>query len=239
MIKLPKEIHQDPEPFTKNVIRDFVDTATLPRKALYMTLKDSGMRIGEAVQIRKRDVNMTSNPVIINIQASYTKTKHSRITFVTRETKPFLQRLLAKKEDIDLVFGKPEIRQSVNNEEVLFSRTRKRLGYTEKYECNNRNKKNLHSFRAYCATQLAEVYGEEFAHGFIGHKGYLKQYIRNKDKLAEKYLRAENYLMIYESVEVIDSTDKVERLERAVIELQKLYALKEKTESEIRELEVV
>ena len=97
----------------------------------------------------------------------------------------------------------------------------------------------MHSLRAFCATQLAEAYGEEFAHGFIGHKGYLKQYIRNKDKLAEKYLRAENSLMIYESVEVIDSTDKVERLERAVIELQKLYTLKEKTESEIRELQVV
>jgi len=40
---------------------------------------------------------------------------------------------------------------------------------------------------AYCATQLAEVHGEEFVHGFIGHNGYLGQYIQNKEKLGEKY----------------------------------------------------
>jgi integrase len=240
MVKLPKEIHQDPEPFTKAEIRQFVDNAMPKRKALYMLLKDSGLRIGEAVQLKKSDIDMESNPVTVMVQASYTKTKKSRISFVTRETKPFLKRVMANTEDDDLIFGVNEdYRQSVNNEEVLFARTRTALGYNKKYECNNRYKKNLHSFRAFCATQLTEEYSEEFAHGFIGHKGYLTQYIRNKDKLAEKYLRAENSLMIFESVEVVEYTDKVEKLEKAVLELQKLYALKEKTESEVRELESI
>ncbi len=238
MVKLPTEIHQDPEPYTKEEIREFVDTSSPQRKALYMLLKDSGLRVGEAVQLKKSDIDMNVNPVTIMIQANYTKTKKSRISFVTRETKPFLKRLLVNKEDDELIFGaSKDYRQSVNNEEVLFARTRKSLGYNQKYECNNRHKKNLHSFRAYCATQLAEKYGEEFAHGFIGHKGYLTQYIRNKDKIAEKYLRAENSLMVYESIEVVENDDKVERLEKAVIELQRLYSLKEKTESELRELE--
>jgi len=240
MVKLPKEIHQDPEPYTKEEIIEFVDSSSPKRKALYMLLKDSGLRIGEAVQLKKSDVDMESNPVTIMVQANYTKTKKSRISFVTRETKPFLKRVMANKEENDLIFGVNEdYRQAVNNEEVLFARTRANLGYTKKYECNNRYKKNLHSFRAFCATQLTETYSEEFAHGFIGHKGYLTQYIRNKDKLAEKYLRAENKLMIFESVEVVEQTDKVEKLEKAVLELQRLYSLKEKTEGELRELESI
>ena len=238
MVKLPKEVAQDQEPFTKEEIRQFVDNASPKRKALYMTLKDSGMRIGEACQLRKCDIDMTTNPVRINIQADYTKTKQNRTTFVTRETAPYLRRLLAKLDSNDLVFGNNEsVHQAVNSEEILFANSRKKLGFTERYPHNNRFKKNLHSFRAYCATQLTEVYSEEFAHGFIGHKGYLKQYIRNKDKLGEKYLRAENQLMVYEQIEVVDSSEEVEKMKQQIMILTKLYQEKDKTKEEIAALE--
>ena len=223
LVKLPKVIDQELEPFIANQIREFVDTATRKRKPLYMTLKDSGMRIGEAMQIKRSDIDLESNPVKIEIRAEYTKTKQSRTTFVTRETKPFLVRLVKDMGDNDLVFTKnPNINQSVNTEETLFARTRDRLGYTQRYSHNNRFKINLHAFRAFTATQLAEAYSEEFGHGFIGHKGYLKQYIRNKDQLAKKYLQAENYLMIYESVEVVDSSEKVKELEGEILKTQQL-----------------
>ena len=223
LVKLPKVIDQELEPFIANQIREFVDTATRKRKPLYMTLKDSGMRIGESMQIKRSDIDLESNPVKIEIRAEYTKTKQSRTTFVTRETKPFLVRLLKNLGDNDLVFTKnSNVNQSVNTEETLFARTRDRLGYTQRYSHNNRFKINLHAFRAFTATQLAEAYSEEFGHGFIGHKGYLKQYIRNKDQLAKKYLQAENYLMIYESVEVVDSSEKVKELEGEILKTQQL-----------------
>ena len=223
LVKLPKVIDQELEPFIANQIREFVDTATRKRKPLYMTLKDSGMRIGEAMQIKRSDIDLESNPVKIDIRAEYTKTKQSRTTFVTRETKPFLVRLVKNLGDNDLVFTKnSNVNQSVNTEETLFARTRDRLGYTQRYSHNNRFKINLHAFRAFTATQLAEAYSEEFGHGFIGHKGYLKQYIRNKDQLAKKYLQAENYLMIYESVEVVDSSEKVKELEGEILKTQQL-----------------
>tara|TARA_R110002051_G_scaffold271392_1_gene331765 strand:+ start:615 stop:1772 length:1158 start_codon:yes stop_codon:yes gene_type:complete len=223
LVKLPKIIDQELEPFRANQIREFVDQASRKRKPLYMTLKDSGMRIGEAMQIKRSDIDLESNPVKIEIRAEYTKTKQSRTTFVTRETKPFLVRLVKDMGDNDLVFTKnPNVNQSVNTEETLFARTRDRLGYTQRYSHNNRFKLNLHAFRAFTATQLAEAYSEEFGHGFIGHKGYLKQYIRNKDQLAKKYLQAENFLMIYEHVEVVDSSEKVKDLEGEIVKTQQL-----------------
>ena len=241
MVRLPKEIEEDPESFKKEEIRTFVDNARPQRKALYMTLKDSGMRIGEAVQLKKRDIDLTTNPVTIIIPANYTKTKKGRVTFVTRETKPYLKRLLDAKQDIDLVFGvSNDYKQSVVNEEILFMRLRETLGFTERYESNNRYKKNMHSLRAFCATQLSEIYGEEFGHGFIGHKKYLSQYIRNKEKLAEKYLRAENYLMIYETVEVVDQSSEINELRNEISTIKRdSESFKKLTEEKIHlEIEI-
>jgi len=236
MVRLPRIMQEDLEPFTKDEIRAFVENATPKRRALYMTLKDSAMRIGEALQLRKKDINLTTNPASIIIQAVYTKTKKSRTTFVTRETKPYLQRLLAKIDDDDLIFGSSNnARQCLLNEEVIFLRARKKLGFTQRYESNGRFKKNLHGLRAFCATQLAELHGEEFAHGFIGHRKYLDQYIRNKDKLAEKYLRAENSLMIFESVVVVEHNDELKKLQldqqRTQRAIQELFALHSQREN--------
>jgi integrase len=234
MVKIPRDIEEELEPFTKEEIRAFIEVSSPKRRALYMTLKDSGMRIGEAIRLRKRDVDLTSNPVTITIQANYTKTKRGRITFVTRETRPLLQRVLDKIDDDDLIFGASEnYRQSLNNDEVIFMRAREKLGFTQRYESNGRFKKNLHSLRAYCATHLADMFGEEFAHGFIGHKGYLKQYIRNKDKLAEKYLRAENQLMIYETVEVVNSDETVLKMQHDIEKLQKMILIIQNTKEKL------
>jgi len=133
-----------------------------------------------------------------------------------------LQRVLDKITENDLVFGSNEdVRKSVKNEEYTFRVLRERVGLTQKYESNGMHKKNLHGFRAYCATALTERFSEEMAHGFLGHKGYLEQYIRNKGKLAEKYLQAENHLMIYQTVEVIENSITNEMIEERVREEMK------------------
>ena len=233
VVKLPRQIEEEPEPFTKDEIRSFIEAVTPKRRALYMMLKDSAMRIGEAVQLRKRDIDLTTNPVTITIQANYTKTKKGRTTHVTRETRKFIEKILENKRDDEIIFGSNAgVKQSVNNEIRIFARARERIKENARYESNGRFKKNLHSLRAYCATQLAEIYGEEFAHGFIGHKGYLKQYIRNKDKLAEKYLRAENQLMIYETVEVVENSISSEMIKERIREEMK------KQFGQLHELEV-
>ncbi len=227
-VKVPKAEEEDPEPFTREEIRLLLDRCSNSQKLLYMVLKDSGMRIGETVQLRKKDIDVTKNPVEIHIQANYSKTKKARITFVTRETAPMLKRLLSGLQDDELVFGtnnEPYI--AVHSEITLFRYYRKELGKTypkflERYESNDRHKKNIHSLRAFTATQCAESVDESFGHGLIGHKKYLQQYIRNQDKMSEKYLRAENTLMIYETVEIVDSDETVKTMQKDVEKLQKM-----------------
>ena len=196
-------------------------------------------------------------PIVIHVPAYATKTKKSRITFVTQETRHSLLRRLNEIGEDELVFGTNEdVRTAVNTQVSEFDYLRNKIGKTcprflEKYDSNGRYKITLHSLRSYTATQCAEALDESFAHGIIGHKKYLSQYIRNQDKLAEKYLRAESNLMVYETVVVVDQDERVKKLEQqqeqsrldmisltnVMTELAEIKAENAKKELEIRQLQ--
>lgn len=160
-------------------------------------------------------------------------------------------------DEDELVFGtNNDVRTAVNTQVSEFDYLRSKIGKTcprflEKYDSNGRYKITLHSLRSYTATQCAEAVDESFGHGIIGHKKYLSQYIRNQDKLAEKYLRAESNLMVYETVVVVDQDERVQKLEQQqeqsrqdmialtniMTELSEIKAENAKKELEIRQLQ--
>ena len=218
-VKVPKAEEEDPEPFTKEQMRLLLDRCSNHGKLKYMVLKDTGCRIGELVQLRKKDIDISKSPMEIKIQASYTKTKKARIAFVTRETAPMLKRLLNKKQDDELIFGTSEDEYvATGTEKTLFAYYRKELAkdypeFGDIYQSNGRHKKTIHSLRSFTATQCAEAIDETWGHGYIGHKKYLGQYIRNQEKMSEMFQRSENYLMIYETIEVVDQDERVKKLE--------------------------
>jgi len=53
-VKVPKAEEEEPEPFAKEQMRLLLDRCSNQAKLKYMVLKDTGCRIGELVQIRKR-----------------------------------------------------------------------------------------------------------------------------------------------------------------------------------------
>lgn len=218
-VKIPKSLKVDLEPIERDEVRMLCDVASTKNKTLYMTLKDSGMRIGEACAIKKRDIDTTKNLIEIHIPATITKTKRARTTFVTRETRPLLLRRLAEINDDELVFGSSEDNvRAVNTAVTAFGYYRQQIvpimpRFGEKYEHNRIHKITLHTLRAYTSTQCAEAVDEAFGHMILGHNRYLEQYIRNQNKTVEKYKRAENHLMIYESIEVVDQDERVKKLE--------------------------
>jgi integrase len=218
-VKVERAEEEDPEPFTKEQMRLLLDRSSNHNKLKYMFLKDTGCRIGELVQIRKRDIEIIENTIKIKIQSGYTKTKRARTVFVTRETAPMLKRLLNRKKDDELVFGTnedPYIAKGTEKAEFTYYRDQLTKDYPEfgeRYQSNQRHKKTVHSIRSFTATQCTEAIDEVWGHGYIGHKKYLGQYIRNQDKMYEMFQRSENYLMIYESIEIIDQDERVKKLE--------------------------
>lgn len=245
-VRIEKAEEEDPEPFTKEQMRILLDRCSNHNKLKYMVLKDSGMRVGELTQIRKRDIDTTQTPIEIKIQASYTKTRKARITFVTRETAPMLVRLLKGKQEEELVFGTnedPYIAKGTEKAEFTYYRDQLSKEYPEfgeRYQSNGRHKKTIHSIRSYTSTQCAEAIDEAWGHSIIGHSKYLGQYIRNQNKRAEMYLRSEAYLMVYEKEIIVENKDsEIEILKKQVQKLIKeTIEQKEQLEARNRFLEL-
>ncbi len=213
----------DPEPFTHDEIRLMCNHASPRKKLLYMAMKDSGARNGELCQIRKRDINFSKDPVEIHLPAKITKGNKARIIYISRETVPELKNHVKSMKELDLVFGTNDSpKQSVENEVSYFRDLREKLAeinpvFGERYNHNNRFKKNIHSLRAFTATQADEVHGENYAHGLIGHKKYLSQYIRDQKNNPGKYKKLEPKLMIYEKI-TLEGTGE---LEQRITQLEK------------------
>jgi len=74
-VNFPKPEKERRKPLTKETVRKLLDNSKEQRKALYLALLSSGMRVGEALALKKRDFDFSKDPVMISIPARYTKTK--------------------------------------------------------------------------------------------------------------------------------------------------------------------
>lgn len=223
-VRQQKRINYDPEPFTHEEIRLLCDTASPEKKLLYMVLKDTGMRVGEAIHLCKEDVDLMADPIRINIRAETTKTSTARIAYLTSETTQMFINKVNKTPDGKSIFAtNKDHLKAVSNETLMMTFYRKKIGgvFLEKYSHNGRHKKNIHSLRAFTTTQIADIHGEEFAHGYIGHAKYLGQYIRRNNKIPEMIKRCAPKLMIYETVVVVDQDERVKQLEQQQKESKK------------------
>lgn len=127
LIQFPTDIKEMPEPLTKNQIKILLDNSKEDRKALYLTLLSSGMRVSEALSLRKKDFDLSVNPVRIVIPGKNTKTKQTRETFISSEAKELVLRKVKEISDEDLVFGKSHYYKKVLDlEERIFANLRKR-----------------------------------------------------------------------------------------------------------------
>lgn len=109
-IDFPARINEEKSPLVPETIRDILNTASYGKRGLYLALLSSGMRMGEAVQLRKKDVFMGFGRILIRMPARITKTKQGRTTYVSREAGKFIMSKLRKISDDGggddgLVFG--------------------------------------------------------------------------------------------------------------------------------------
>lgn len=200
LISLPTIIQELRVPLTKDHLKLLLDYSKPDRKALYLTLSSSGMRIGEALSLRKSDFDLSSNPIQITIPGRFTKTKQTRQTYISSEAKSALLRILENKKDDELVFAKSKnLDASILSQERTFDNLRKRCDLTEKYPDSSRHTITIHSMRAFFHTQASIVHDEQYANAMDGHQGYLMQYYRlSTEKRKELYLELEPSLLVYQ-----------------------------------------
>lgn len=211
-------------PLTIDEIKIILDHARPHRKALYVFLLSSGVRIMEACQLRKRDFTKTLSRYKVHIPARYTKTKEERFTFISKECEDSLTPILAKLKDDDLVFAtNSDAFKAEQNEEMYFTRLRAKAGLTDRYDSGT-SKISLHSFRAFFISKCDRV-DMGLGHALAGHGHYMKQYERfTEQELLDFYLKAEPKLSIYgmneDSDMVKQSRDKINEQEQRIRNLE-------------------
>jgi len=231
-LEFPKKQEEDLYPLQHKEIQDICSGAKYDKKSLYLALISSGMRIGEAMQIRKKDLDLDHERIIINIPARFTKLKRSRVTFLSIEAGKSIKPKLEKLTDDDLVYGTHHrVNVASNMERNYFVRCCKKQNLDMKYESTNIRKITLHSFRSYFITKVSR-HDENFAKKLAGQKGYMLQYDRmTLDEKLKLYLEIEPDLLIYNS---FMKDKEIKRLKEANQKLQnqanKIKELEKKSE---------
>lgn len=219
-LTFPKKVKEEPYPLMIEEVRKILDCCSVKKRTYYLSLLSSGMRMGESVQLRKKDLDLTKERIMVRIPASITKTKRARTTFISKEAASFLKPRLKHLKEDDLVFGSNEnVNYARTNEIITIERTLKKAGLDQKYDSVNRRKITLHSFRAFFFTKAARVHDENYAHKLTGHSGYLMQYDRlTDDEKLSMYLELEPELLVYDHSR---KSAEIERLKREKSELEK------------------
>jgi len=235
-IKYPKILEDEKHGLTVDEIKQIMNVASPKRKAEYMMLLSSGLRIGESVQLRKKDLELVGKNFMINVRGEYTKTGKGRKCFMSLEATRMV--LPIWKRTNGLIFGTNEDREkSCLAEHVRFNAYRENAGLLEKYGHSSHFYISLHSFRSFFVTKVSR-HDPNIAKRLAGQKSYLEQYDRltTQEKL-EVYKEAEPNLFIYEqkpkSEEILELQKEMQQDKKSLILLTQLYML-ETTEPSTR-----
>ena len=199
-------------------LRRIIEYLPVHGKALALFLSSSGMKIGEAVQIKINDVELNSDPARIKIRAEYTKTGKKRITFISPEAKEAVKEWLSYRDQyLKRAINRTQIEFRKDKTDNLFPFTplnfntmwRNALAKSkllERDEKTNRMTMRPHNLRKYFRSRVGR-YGRDEAECLMGHQAGLNRIYANFDdaeeRLKEVYAKSILDLSIYGRTSVI------------------------------------
>lgn len=195
---------------TPDELKQIMEHCDLQMRLYLLMLSSSGMRPGEAIRLQWTDIDEARGRVFI--RAEITKTRESRVCFISREAmdlyqqwKVYYPRYLEKIDaltpwadttsDTRLIF--PTTYNSILEK---FTRALKKAGLDERDPSTRRTVIHLHGLRKYFRTRLpmggATV---DVTEELMGHEGYLSgSYLRlTEADLEAAYRQTEPALWIY------------------------------------------
>ena len=226
MLKFAKISHEEKYPLNVEELRMIVDNFTRYPviRACWLAQSSSGMRIGEVLAIRKRDL-VFKERIQVYIKAKGSKNLRGRTVFLSKECQEAIEIYLDDLKDNDFVFYKG-VTEDEKCRSINMSRNLRvcldRIGLGMRYE-DGSYKISTHSLRAFFFTQAVRKHGENYAHRMTGHSGYLMQYDRmNDEEKLKMYIELEADLSMYD-------------LTKANLEIERLKTLQTKENKELKE----
>ena len=190
-IKFPKVLEDEKHGITLEEIKKLFEYLKPEKKAFYLCQISSGMRIGELMRMRVKQLDFSHSRIVVRIPAEHAKSGKSRTTFFSKEAEKYLKPILKNLSSNDLIFTKNENWENARNAEIVnMIRWTKKAGLKDI---------TTHSMRAYFITQTSRI-DPNMAKKLTGQKVYLGSYDRPElEKMLEVYLKFEPELMIYEA----------------------------------------
>ena len=249
-VRLPKKVRFREEPLTKEIILRLLNIVSPKLRTIILVAVASGMRIGEMIQLKLSDMDLTSNPPRVRIRAETTKTREARETFLTQEAtralKDYLTRFFGWKDaeansqlQNIIIFGrtaKPfqaDFDRSISlqsRESLLINSMRQYVNKVPELARLNENGQRMihfHAFRKFFRTTVGNAVGRDYAEALIGHHFYLDTYYNlPDDKKRELYLKAEPHLTISDFTKIerdlMYVTERQKEIEESHLELIRL-----------------
>lgn len=224
--KLPKgstrTVERDLDHDTLRVLIQHMD---VKGKALFLTLASSGMRVGEALTLTLTDIDLTQDPVFIQIRGENTKTGDQRFTFAGREAKEALVEWLKVREAYMIqahnknagfiAHGfsgpRPDPRRDnrvfpfgMKTAQDIWRTAIKNASLRERDPSTGRFTLHIHQLRKFFRSQLALAVPVDIVEMLMGHSGYLTDAYRRftRKQMAEYYQKGEYLLSIHAVKEI-------------------------------------
>lgn len=227
-------------------IRQLLMEMAIQGRAFYIVLATSGMRFGEALQLRLGDIDLRADPVRITLRGEYTKTGDSRFTFITREAREWVEKWLPQREayirrSADMAQKSLGYEKTLDDrifpfsknvaQEMFTNAVRRVPGLYQKDSSTGRATVHPHTLRKFFRTQLGKV-NVDFAEALMGHGQYLTLVYRRHtvEDLSAFYKQNEALLMfLYDETQLTDLVRRETKGANEVINFQtaKISALED------------
>ncbi|MDA4134833.1 MAG: tyrosine-type recombinase/integrase [Thaumarchaeota archaeon] len=170
-------------------------------KTLVTMLASSGMRVGEFLTLRVKDIDLSKNPATVHLRAEVTKDRQQRYCFISDEAATFLKDFLRDRVNNpgDYIFPTStrgqehktgNLPMSYWNADHIFSLALKNAGLAMKDD-HGRDTIHIHCLRKFFFTQMLQPLGRDIAEALMGHKLFLDSAYRRytEDQMREFYLK--------------------------------------------------
>jgi integrase len=200
-----------------NTLQIILNHSDVKGRALILTLASSGMRIGECLQLRVSDINFAVVPAEVNIRQEITKTRRTRVTFLSREAVAALREWLKVRaaylgsaqnrnagfiaQGIGSVKSASDPRLFPFDSHVaqqMWRTALKNAGLLSADESTRRQQLHYHQLRKFFRSQLALTCPVDIVEALMGHEGYLTAAYRRytREQMAEYYLKSEGMVTL-------------------------------------------
>lgn len=213
-VAIPKQFKELKKPVKIEELQLLIENAKPLRKAMYLTLLSSGMRLGEILQLTKSDFDLTKDPVRITIPAKIAKNRHSRIAFISKEARSKLEPILLNIENDDLVFtSSKDPERAELTEDQSFARLRVKCKLDDYDAGKRRHRITIHKFRKwFTSTVVKNGMIPEYKNTLTGWSSFDETYHEfDIEDLTEAYRKIEPNLYItteYQAKSQVKEKDK-------------------------------